>query len=58
MCNPPFPPNEELFPICIKFQEYVRGERAAHRDIWEGHLHEEDEFVEKKSIKGKEKVLS
>lgn len=56
--HPPMPPSMVLFQRCIRFQEYVRAERIAGQEIWKEYLHGEDEFLEKGSTTGKEKVLS
>lgn len=33
MFNPPMPPTTKLFELCLRFQDYVRVERATDRDI-------------------------
>lgn len=56
--HPPMPPFSLLFKLCIRFQEYVREERAARRDLWREYLLEESQFLIKGFETGKEKVLS
>lgn len=58
MFNPPMPPTTELFKLCLRFQDYVRVEHAADRDIWREYLHDEVESITEESRVGKEKVLS
>ncbi|XP_059068476.1 structural maintenance of chromosomes protein 2-1-like [Cryptomeria japonica] len=57
MFNPPMPPITKLFKLCLRFQDYVRVERAADQDIWGEYLHDKGEFITEESRAGKEKFL-